>query len=52
MATIKPRGHWRYSKSAIRNCSVPKPVGFEDWFYTGPSWHFGHFPPKKSGKKR
>jgi hypothetical protein len=40
---------WFVSKSAVRY-DFPAPVGFEAWFYTGPSFHFGHFPPK--GKKK
>jgi hypothetical protein len=34
------------SRSAIR-AYLRKPKGFEAWFYTGPTRHFGHAPPKK-----
>ena len=50
MANIKS-GQWRYSKSALRGY-FKKPVGFEEWFYTGPSLNFGHFPPRKGAGKR
>ena len=32
--------------SAVRGY-FKKIVGFEEWFYTGPSLHFGHFPSRK-----
>ena len=50
MANIK-KGRWRYNKSAVSGY-LKKPVGFEDWFYTGPTLAFGHFPGKHSGKKK
>jgi hypothetical protein len=37
---------WFRSASAVRG-AVKKPAGFEDWFYTGPTRHFGHAPPRK-----
>jgi len=40
---------WRYNASAVSGY-VRKPVGFEDWFYTGPSLVFGHSDCKKSRK--
>lgn len=44
---------WHTNKSAVRG-QVKKPVGavFAGYFYTGPTLHFGHYPPRKSGKKR
>lgn len=45
-------GKWVYSRSALLKSHFNAIVGFEDWFYTGPTLAFGHFPPKKSGKKR
>jgi hypothetical protein len=44
---------WFVSKSAVRG-EVKKPEGqqFAGYFYTGPSQHFGHFPPRKKGKKK
>jgi len=44
------KGKWRYNASALKGY-VKKPVGFEAWFYTGPSFAFGHFPSRKSGKR-
>ncbi len=45
------KGRWHYNKSRFPG-TLKKPAGFEAWFYTGPSWHFGHSPPtKKKGKK-
>ena len=41
---------WFVSRSAVRG-AVKKPTGFEAWFYTGATRHFGHFPPRKSGKR-
>jgi hypothetical protein len=47
----RQKGHWHYNASRVPG-SVKKPVGFEEWFYTGPSWFFGHAKPtKKKGKK-
>jgi len=37
---------WFRSASALR-ATLKKPAGFEDWFYTGPTLHFGHAPPRK-----
>jgi len=47
---IPKKDKWFYSKSRARG-SVKKPLGFEDWFYTGPTLHFGHYPPS-GGKKK
>lgn len=41
---------WHVNKSAIVH-SVKKPVGFEEWFYTGPTKWFGHKPNPKKGKR-
>lgn len=49
MAHTKPTGRWFVSRSAIRY-QMKKPLGFEAWFYTGPTLHFGHFPSKKKGR--
>lgn len=47
----KVKGHWFYSRSRASG-ELKKPAGFEEWFYTGPTWHFGHAKPvKKKGKK-
>lgn len=37
---------WVYSKSRISG-HLKKIEGFEAWFYTGPTEHFGHYPSKK-----
>jgi len=50
MAHIKSGG-WRYNASALKGY-FKKPVGFEEWFYTGPSLDFGHFPNPKKGQRR
>ena len=44
---------WFVSKSAVRG-EVKKPADpvFAGYFYTGPTLHFGHYPPRKSGKAR
>ena len=39
---------WFYSKSRAP-FTLKKVKGFEDWFYTGPTLHFGN--PKKGKKK-
>ena len=39
------------SRSAIPNAYVKKPAGFEAWFYTGATRHFGHNPPVKKKRK-
>ena len=39
--------NWFYSKSRVKG-EVKKPLGFEAWFYTGPTRYFGHAPCKKS----
>ena len=39
---VQPKADkWFYSKSRAP-FELKKPVGFEDWFYTGPSLFFGH----------
>ncbi len=38
-----------YSKSRVPG-EFKKIVGFEAWFYTGGTTHFGHYPP--GGSKR
>tara|TARA_Y100000310_G_C20689331_1_gene821177 strand:+ start:1073 stop:1207 length:135 start_codon:yes stop_codon:yes gene_type:complete len=38
------------SASAIRY-KMKKIEGFEGWFYTGATNHFGHFPPNKGSRK-
>ena len=47
------KGDWRKSRAfRSRNAQsgyVPKPQGFEGYFYTGPSLHFGH---EKSNKRK
>ncbi len=40
---------WVYNKTRVSGY-FKKIVGFEDWFYTGPTNHFGHYPP--GGNKR
>lgn len=45
----KKNDRWVYNKSRVSGY-FKKVAGFEDWFYTGPTRHFGHFPP--SGNKR
>jgi hypothetical protein len=40
---------WVYNKGRVSG-SFKKIIGFEAWFYTGPSKHFGHYPA--SGGKR
>jgi len=37
---------WVYNKSRV-NEPFKKIAGFEAWFYTGGSQHFGHYPGKK-----
>ena len=49
MANLKKAKGWFYSRSRVSGY-FKKPAGFEDWFYTGGSVNFGHFPP--SGSKR
>jgi hypothetical protein len=39
------------SRSAIQNAYVKKPKGFEAWFYTGATKHFGH-SPRRGGKRK
>jgi hypothetical protein len=40
-----------WSKSRVPG-NFKKPTGFEDWFYTGPTKHFGHpNANKRKGKK-
>lgn len=41
---------WFRSASAVRG-PFKKIAGFEAWFYTGPTRHFGHMPPHKKRKK-
>jgi hypothetical protein len=41
---------WFYSRSRESRFSFKKIQGFEAWFYTGPSWHFGH-PNDNKGRK-
>lgn len=50
---VKTGSGWFVSKSAVRH-QVKKPEGeqFSGYFYTGPSLHFGHFPPKKGNRKK
>ena len=49
---VVPKGDkWFYSKSRAP-FAFNKVQGFEDWFYTGPSKVFGHYPPKKGGGKK
>lgn len=43
---------WFWSISALRWYNFKAPVGFEDWFYTGPTLYFGHAKSSKRGKKR
>lgn len=50
MAIVKNKS-WHYNKSAVKG-DFKKIPGFEAWFWTGGSLHFGHYPPRKSGKKR
>jgi hypothetical protein len=41
-------GHWHVNKSAVRGAVKKPPSGpWDGYFYDGPSWHFGHFPPTK-----
>ena len=46
---------WFYSRSRVR-WPFKKPAKLdprlEGYFYTGPSNHFGHMPPKKGNKKK
>lgn len=45
------RVRWVTSRSAL-DWGFKKLKGFEEWFYTGPSLHFGHpNANKKKGKK-
>ncbi len=37
---------WIYSPNRVGGY-FKKIAGFEDWFYTGPTQHFGHYPSKK-----
>lgn len=39
---------WFTSKSATRG-TLKKIPGFEQWFYTGPTLHFGHVSKPKKG---
>lgn len=41
---------WHVNVSAVKS-SVKKIPGFEAWFYTGPTRHFGHSDSKKKRKK-
>ena len=45
---MSKKAGWFTSHSVIRY-EFPKPKGFEDWFYTGATRHFGH---EKSQHKR
>jgi hypothetical protein len=52
MATRKP-DRWFTSKSAVRgHVKVPEDPRLAGYFYCGPSKHFGHYPPRKAGKKK
>ncbi len=42
---------WFYSKNRAP-FELKKLKGFEDWFYTGPTLHFGHPNDSKKGKNR
>lgn len=46
-------GAWKVSKSALNgHFAIPKGWESSGYFYLGPTAHFGHYPPKKGGKKR
>lgn len=48
----QPNGLWHTNASAIRkSLGGTAAQAFPAWFYTGPSVHFGHMPPKKGRKK-
>ena len=39
-------------RAALATGGVVKKIpGYEAWFYTGPTRHFGHHPPKKKRVK-
>ena len=48
---VPKKDKWFYSKSRV-SFSFKKVNGFEDWFYTGPTLHFGHPNDSKKGKKK
>ncbi len=39
------------SRSALQGANIKKPKGFEAWFYTGATLHFGH-SPRRGGKRK
>ncbi len=50
MATVRPsKTRWHTNASAVKGY-VKKPKGFEAWFYTGPTLHFGHIQKPKRKK--
>ena len=45
-------GQWFTSKSAVRSSIGGVAANqYPGYFYTGPSVHFGHMPPKKGKRK-
>jgi len=49
---VQPKADkWFYSKSRAP-FAFKKVKGFEGWFYTGPTLHFGHPNDSKKGKKK
>lgn len=43
---VSVKDKWFYSKSRVPGY-FKKIAGFEEWFYTGPTRVFGHYPSKK-----
>jgi hypothetical protein len=48
---VPTKDKWFYSKSRAP-FAFKKVKGFEGWFYTGPTLHFGHPNDSKKGKKK
>lgn len=49
---VQPKkDRWFFSKSRSQ-WALKKPKGFEEWFYTGGTFHFGHPNDIKKGKRQ
>lgn len=46
----KSIGRFYYNQSCVKH-KIKKPQGYEEWFYTGPSYHFGHPNDSKKTKR-